>query len=79
MKQRNELIINNVRHILVKDKHGSCNVCSLRSNCDSGIWCIQLMHGSFFEVKKSLILRLLLFFITKKKIKLMKLKNENNQ
>ena len=70
MKQRNEIIINNVRHVLVKDKRGSCSVCSLRSNCDRGIWCIQLMHDSYshFEVKKSLILRLLLFFITKKKI-----------
>lgn len=71
MKQRNEIIINNVRHVLVKDKRGSCSVCSLRSNCDRGIWCIQLMHDSYshFEVKKSLILRLLLFFITKKKYK----------
>lgn len=72
MKQRNEIIINNVRHVLVKDKRGgSCSVCSLRSNCDRGIWCIQLMHDSYshFEVKKSLILRLLLFFTTKKKYK----------
>ena len=69
MKQRNEIIINNVRHVLVKDKRGgSCSACSLRSNCNRGIWCIQLMHDSYshFEVKESLILRLLLFFITKK-------------
>ena len=76
MKPRNEIIIDNVRHVLVKDKRGSCSVCSLRSNCDRGIWCIQLMHDSYshFEIKENLILRLLLL-ILKRKHKSLRLKN----